>query len=407
MSGEIQARKRKEKKRRKDEEDTVIPPSATGNITENLSDNITIHVSKETGSGEHWCARIIFFVLLALLVGAIGIVIFEHRGTTDINTPLKSSRWAFIFDGWVDDSLLLSDEESHGVETEETEETEAHEETEETEKDEEDENMKLETVESREAEETEEIESEEQEEERIVEEESHEEETELFQSEEETTDGNEEEDTKETEDELIDEDISQQNDIEVLEEIYGVSKERTSNEKDIFDESGEQYDEMLQMPSNEEIYEKFLNIPGVNEVNDNVEPLEEVESIEQEEYVNDVDVKPEIEETEEESASVAMKFGVGVALIVAAHFVLVKRWNNEVIFVQNQSKLIPTEKETTREKVDLKKEEISKTGKAERKEDKKEEMVDEEEEMRNLEWNEIKMKKKKKRMKKKNTKRKK
>lgn len=26
--------------------------------------------------------------------------------------------------------------------------------------------------------------------------------------------------------------------------------------------------------------------------------------------------------------TVAMKFGVGVALIVAAHFVLVKRWNN-------------------------------------------------------------------------------
>ena len=26
--------------------------------------------------------------------------------------------------------------------------------------------------------------------------------------------------------------------------------------------------------------------------------------------------------------TVAMKFGVGVALIVTAHFVLVKRWNN-------------------------------------------------------------------------------
>ncbi|XP_031774680.1 uncharacterized protein LOC100863908 [Apis florea] len=95
----------------------------------------------------------------------------------------------------------------------------------------------------------------------------------------------------------------------------------------------------------DEKFENFVDIPGVNEINDdNLEPLEEVENIELEEYVNDIDIKPEIEEIEEESANVAMKFGVGVALIVAAHFVLVKRWNNEVIFVQNQSKLISSEK---------------------------------------------------------------
>uniref|UniRef100_V9I6M5 Uncharacterized protein n=1 Tax=Apis cerana TaxID=7461 RepID=V9I6M5_APICE len=102
----------------------------------------------------------------------------------------------------------------------------------------------------------------------------------------------------------------------------------------------------------DEKFENFLDIPGINEINDdNLEPLEEVENIEPEEYVNDIDVKPEIEEIEEESANVAMKFGVGVALIVAAHFVLVKRWNNEVIFVQNQSKLISSEKKDVEEKV--------------------------------------------------------
>ncbi|KOC63546.1 Ras GTPase-activating protein 3 [Habropoda laboriosa] len=172
------------------EEDNVIPPPTTGNVNENLTDNITIHVYKENSTGGHWCARIIFFVVLALLVGLIGVVIFEHRGTTDINTPLKSSRWAFIFDGWVDDSFLLSDEESHGNEPEEHE---THDETEEIERDGNklDETTELEIIETKvsteeETEEENEISNEYtgQQEKTIIENELNEEESELFQSEE-------------------------------------------------------------------------------------------------------------------------------------------------------------------------------------------------------------------------------
>lgn len=42
-----------------------------------------IHVQKEAGTGGHWCARIVFFALLAGLLGVLGLIILEHRGTAD------------------------------------------------------------------------------------------------------------------------------------------------------------------------------------------------------------------------------------------------------------------------------------------------------------------------------------
>lgn len=66
-----------------DDEDTGTPPPTLISPTDTSVENITIHVYKESSTGGHWCARIIFFILLAVLVGLIGIIIFEHRGTTD------------------------------------------------------------------------------------------------------------------------------------------------------------------------------------------------------------------------------------------------------------------------------------------------------------------------------------
>ncbi|XP_033189332.2 uncharacterized protein LOC117156434 isoform X2 [Bombus vancouverensis nearcticus] len=376
MSGDVQARKRREKKRKKDEEDNIIPSPTVGNASENLTDNVTIHIYKESTTGGHWCARIIFFTVLTMLVGLIGVVIIEHRGTTDISTPLESSRWAFIFDGWVDDSLSLSNEESHDNENEKTkqiederryneddekletteteieseiatetetdtetetgevqddemlnESTEEEEEEEKEEEEEEEEEVKKEEEE----EEQQEEEGEEEDQETAIENESNEEESEIFPNKEELSRESKYENRKHTEVTLEDDDISSTfDDTNVLEEIYGISTEKDSDEKSVLNEVDNQFDKILEMPRNEDIFETFLDdIPGVKEINDdNIEPLEEVENTEPEEYVNDVDVKPEIEEIEEESTSVAMKFGVGVALIVAAHFVLVKRWNN-------------------------------------------------------------------------------
>ena len=65
-----------------DEDDAGTPPPTLVNPSENM-ENIAIHIHKESSTGGHWCARIIFFTLSAILVGLIGIIIFEYRGATD------------------------------------------------------------------------------------------------------------------------------------------------------------------------------------------------------------------------------------------------------------------------------------------------------------------------------------
>lgn len=70
-----------------------------------------------------------------------------------------------------------------------------------------------------------------------------------------------------------DENINPQDfyDTDVLEEIYGISKEE-SKESMLY-ETENQFQEVI----NEDAFERFVDIPGINEINDdNIEPLEEV-----------------------------------------------------------------------------------------------------------------------------------
>lgn len=46
-------------------------------------ESVMIHVHKETGAEGHWCARIVFFALLAALISIASLIIFEHRNTAD------------------------------------------------------------------------------------------------------------------------------------------------------------------------------------------------------------------------------------------------------------------------------------------------------------------------------------
>lgn len=41
------------------------------------------HVHKDATTGGHWCAKLVFFILMAALVGLIGLIILENRGLTD------------------------------------------------------------------------------------------------------------------------------------------------------------------------------------------------------------------------------------------------------------------------------------------------------------------------------------
>ena len=65
-----------------DEEDSGTPPPTLVNPSEN-AENVAIHIHNETSTGGHWCARIIFFTLSAILIGLIGIIILEYRGAED------------------------------------------------------------------------------------------------------------------------------------------------------------------------------------------------------------------------------------------------------------------------------------------------------------------------------------
>lgn len=47
------------------------------------SDDVNIHVHKEDGTGGGICAKIVFFLLFSALAVLIGLIITEHRGSTD------------------------------------------------------------------------------------------------------------------------------------------------------------------------------------------------------------------------------------------------------------------------------------------------------------------------------------
>ncbi|XP_055319575.1 aspartyl/asparaginyl beta-hydroxylase isoform X7 [Sitodiplosis mosellana] len=126
MSGDVQPRKRnKDKKRRREDSDagrasfeyrklsmqddedtrpTGVHPTKMG------PDDIQLHVHSEHGTGGHWCAKIFFFSLLAILLGLIGLILLENRGLSDLDTPLSESRFADMLEGWVDEEREVHDE---------------------------------------------------------------------------------------------------------------------------------------------------------------------------------------------------------------------------------------------------------------------------------------------------------
>ncbi|XP_053963588.1 aspartyl/asparaginyl beta-hydroxylase isoform X1 [Anastrepha ludens] len=125
MSGDVQPRKRKDKKKRRDAFDRKSEgelsfsrhssfeddESSHGvHITKMGNDDVHLHVQHEHGTGGHWCAKIFFFSLLAILFGLVALIILENRGISDLDTPLSESRFSNYFDGWVDESRQEHDD---------------------------------------------------------------------------------------------------------------------------------------------------------------------------------------------------------------------------------------------------------------------------------------------------------
>ncbi|XP_016968297.1 aspartyl/asparaginyl beta-hydroxylase isoform X5 [Drosophila biarmipes] len=99
MSGDVQPRKRKDKRRKRDDDES----SHGVHITKMGNEDLHLHVHHEHGTGGHWCAKIVFFALMAVLLGLVGLIIMENRGLEDLDTPLSESRFSKVFDGWVDE----------------------------------------------------------------------------------------------------------------------------------------------------------------------------------------------------------------------------------------------------------------------------------------------------------------
>ncbi|XP_053594136.1 uncharacterized protein LOC103568298 isoform X3 [Microplitis demolitor] len=392
MSGDVQPRKRKEKRRKREDEDSGTPPPQLVNPAEHAMDNVTIHVYKEGSTGGHWCAKIIFFALFSVLIGLVGVIILEHRGTTDVDTPISSSKWAMIFDGWVDDILPSHDNEPHEEESskevehedEDDHDKESHEEDhddedddegigseeEENEEDEEDDDEvneseavdiedddkeensedieddeeNSEDIEDDEEENSEDIQDDEEEEEEEEDEEEDDNEVDVSKVENDEDEGFEDDDNESYEnldetDELDENESADKEDDDDNDENEEEDDNNEEDEDDITNISAPDIDvsvEGVHAPAkeDEEIDYEFMGMPGINE-KDNFEKMEIVEGIEVPKEEND-DV---LDET-----SVPVKFGVGVALVIAAHIVLVRRWKNaaeETIELKRRNTIIP------------------------------------------------------------------
>ncbi|XP_049295812.1 uncharacterized protein LOC125770365 [Anopheles funestus] len=112
MSGDTQPKKRKDKKRKKDDEDTVkettvhAPKQSSAGAAQAAKEpgDIQMHIHSDHGTGGHWCAKIVFFVLLAGLGALIGLILMESQGVSNDDTPLSESRYSEFFNGWVDET---------------------------------------------------------------------------------------------------------------------------------------------------------------------------------------------------------------------------------------------------------------------------------------------------------------
>ncbi|XP_069678126.1 aspartyl/asparaginyl beta-hydroxylase isoform X6 [Periplaneta americana] len=351
MSGDVQPRKRKDKRRKKDVEYRVqkmkvpLEDLPGGNedvpsVSSNFSSDENIHVHKDAGTGGNICAKIVFFMLLGALAVMVGLILTEYRGSSDVDTPVAESRWAQVFDGWVDESPAKHDEHDEPVEESGEEHEEEHsEEGDEHGEEEHDEHDEHDEHEEHEEEEEEEAVSGEEEEESLEEEKE-----EAEEEEEQEAEGSEEGQEEEEEEEEEDEEEEDEGTEEELEDIPGVIESKEAEEDDDDDESAgadDDDDGDDEQGASEEAAEEGSEEEGGEDDDDDDEGADDEgddqaeggaeESNEGagggEEAEAEGGDSGDDDEDEEEPSGVALKFGVGVALVLVAHVVLVRKWN--------------------------------------------------------------------------------
>ncbi|XP_068626981.1 aspartyl/asparaginyl beta-hydroxylase isoform X6 [Battus philenor] len=113
MSGDVQPRKRKEKRRKKDE---LGVEELRGTAAVFGEGDVLMHSQHEHGTGGHWCAKIIFFSLLAVLITLIGLIILENRGLSELEANAVESRYSGVLEGWIEDAPDDDHHDEHTLE---------------------------------------------------------------------------------------------------------------------------------------------------------------------------------------------------------------------------------------------------------------------------------------------------
>ncbi|CAH0724731.1 unnamed protein product, partial [Brenthis ino] len=101
MSGDVQPRKRKDKRKKKDELGIEEPRGTAAALGEG---DVFIHSYSDHGTGGHWCAKVIFFSLLAILITLIGLIILENRGLTELEANSVESKYSGVLEGWIEEA---------------------------------------------------------------------------------------------------------------------------------------------------------------------------------------------------------------------------------------------------------------------------------------------------------------
>lgn len=52
-------------------------------ITESEKKNVQMHIQDHEEHGVGWCAKIVFFTLMAILAGLVVLIVIENRGGSD------------------------------------------------------------------------------------------------------------------------------------------------------------------------------------------------------------------------------------------------------------------------------------------------------------------------------------
>lgn len=107
MSGDVQTRQRRKEKKKQKRDEAAVPGIDTSKFNETEKKSVQMHIQEDGHHGDHGagiCAKIIFFTLMAILLGLVTLIVLENRGGSDVDTPLSESRFSEYLQGWVDEN---------------------------------------------------------------------------------------------------------------------------------------------------------------------------------------------------------------------------------------------------------------------------------------------------------------